>query len=209
LTNLPAPKNISYFWRLGSLLGICLILQIISGLFLSISYTPHVTFAFLRVIKIIIDNIFLSLMQILHINGASLFFIFLYIHVGRGLYFQSYKLFYTWFIGVILFFFTIITAFLGYVLPWGQISFWGAIVITNLLSTIPYVGNILVIWLWGGFSVDNATLNRFFIFHFLIPFVIIRISIIHLLFLHISGSRDPLGLKRDFNKISFYPFFYF
>lgn len=204
---MPAPKNISYFWRLGSLLGICLISQIISGLFISMSFSPHVNHAFYSVIKIILDNNFLSLIQVSHANGASLFFICIYIHIGRGLYYQSYKLIFTWLIGVILFFLTIITAFLGYVLPWGQISFWGAIVITNLLSTIPYLGSILVTWLWGGFSVDNATLNRFFILHFLLPFIIIIFSIIHLLFLHNSGSRNPLGLKRNLNKISFFPYF--
>lgn len=178
-------------------------------MFLSISYTPHVIYAFRRVIKIIIDNPFLRLIQVSHTNGASLFFICIYIHIGRGLYYQSYKLIYTWIIGVVLFFLTIITAFLGYVLPWGQISFWGAIVITNLLSTIPYLGNILVIWLWGGFSVNNITLNRFFIFHFLLPFIIIIFSIIHLIFLHSTGSRNPLGLKRNLNKISFFSYFIF
>lgn len=207
LVNLPAPKNISYFWRFGSMLGVCLTLQIITGLFLSVSYTPHVNFAFSRVIKIIIDRNFLRLIQVSHANGASLFFVFIYIHIGRGLYYQSYKLAYTWVVGVILFFLTIITAFLGYVLPWGQISFWGAIVITNLLSTIPYLGNTLVIWLWGGFSVDNATLNRFFIFHFLLPFIITIFSVLHLFFLHKTGSRNPLGLKRNTNKISFFPYF--
>lgn len=190
-------------------MGICLIFQIITGLFLSIAYSPHVNHAFVRVIKIILDRTFLRLIQVSHANGASLFFISIYIHIGRGLYYQSYKLIYTWIFGVILFFLTIITAFLGYVLPWGQISFWGAIVITNLLSTIPYLGNTLVIWLWGGFSVDNATLNRFFIFHFILPFIIIVFTIIHLLFLHRTGSRNPLGLKRNLNKVSFFPYFVF
>jgi len=183
--------------------------QILTGLFLSIAYSSHVRFAFIRVIKIILDNRFLRIIQISHANGASLFFICIYIHIGRGLYYQSYKLFYTWIVGVLLFFLTIITAFLGYVLPWGQISFWGAIVITNLLSTIPYLGNTLVIWLWGGFSVDNATLNRFFIFHFLLPFIIIVFTIIHLLFLHSTGSSNPLGLNSNLNKVSFFPYFVF
>lgn len=147
------------------------------------------------------------LIRTIHANGASFFFISLFIHIGRGIYFNSFLLNEVWSIGVIIFFITIASAFLGYVLPWGQISFWGATVITNLLSAIPYLGQILVYWIWGGFSVDNATLNRFFVFHFLIPFIVLIIVIFHLFFLHILGSNNPLGLNRKTFKIPFHPFF--
>ena len=207
LVDLPAPANISSWWNFGSLLGLCLITQILTGLFLAIHYTPHVDLAFSRVIHIIRDVNYGWLLRTIHANGASFFFICLYLHVGRGIFYGSYLYIITWFSGIALLLLTIGAAFIGYVLPWGQISFWGATVITNLLSAIPYIGDTVVQWVWGGFAVDNATLNRFFSFHFIIPFIIIAIVIIHLLFLHQTGSNNPLGLKRDSDKIPFHPYF--
>lgn len=205
--NLPTPSNISTLWNFGSLLGLCLIIQIITGIFLAIHYCPRTTLAFNRIIHICRDVNFGWLIRTLHANGASFFFICLYIHIGRGIYYRSYNLKETWLTGVTIFFFTIATAFLGYVLPWGQISFWGATVITNLLSAIPYLGNSIVQWIWGGFAVENATLNRFFTFHFLLPFIITALVIIHLFFLHQTGSNNPLGLNRNIDKVPFYPYF--
>lgn len=207
LVDLPAPSNISSWWNFGSLLGLCLIIQIATGIFLSIHYTADTAIAFNSVNHICRDVNYGWLLRTLHANGASFFFICIYLHVGRGIYYGSYKYIYTWTVGVILFFLTIGTAFIGYVLPWGQISFWGATVITNLLSAIPYIGTDLVQWLWGGFAVDNATLVRFFSFHFLFPFIIAAFTIIHLLFLHQTGSNNPLGINRNSDKIPFHPYF--
>lgn len=207
LVDLPAPSNISSWWNFGSLLGLCLILQIATGIFLSIHYTADTTMAFDSVNHICRDVNYGWILRTLHANGASFFFICIYLHVGRGIYYGSYKYIYTWRVGVILFFLTMGTAFIGYVLPWGQISFWGATVITNLLSAIPYIGTDLVQWLWGGFAVDNATLVRFFSFHFLFPFIIAAFTIIHLLFLHQTGSNNPLGINRNSDKIPFHPYF--
>jgi len=207
LVDHPAPSNISSWWNFGSLLGLCLILQIATGIFLSIHYTADTTMAFDSVNHICRDVNYGWILRTLHANGASFFFICIYLHVGRGIYYGSYKYLYTWRVGVILFFLTIGTAFIGYVLPWGQISFWGATVITNLLSAIPYIGTDLVQWLWGGFAVDNATLVRFFSFHFLFPFIIVAFTIIHLLFLHQTGSNNPLGINRNSDKIPFHPYF--
>lgn len=207
LIDLPAPSNISIWWNFGSLLGLCLIIQVATGLFLAIHYTADIQTAFNSVNHICRDVNYGWLLRILHANGASFFFICIYLHVGRGMYYKSYTYIYTWNIGVILLFLTIGTAFIGYVLPWGQISFWGATVITNLLSAIPYLGLDLVQWLWGGFAVDNATLTRFFTFHFLLPFIIIGTTIIHLLFLHQTGSNNPLGINTNINKIPFHPYF--
>lgn len=207
LVDLPAPSNISSWWNFGSLLGLCLILQIATGIFLSIHYTADTTIAFNSVNHICRDVNYGWILRTLHANGASFFFICIYLHVGRGIYYGSYKYLYTWTVGVVLFFLTIGTAFMGYVLPWGQISFWGATVITNLLSAIPYIGTDLVQWLWGGFAVDNATLTRFFSFHFLFPFIIAAFTIIHLLFLHQTGSNNPLGINRNSDKIPFHPYF--
>lgn len=209
LIDLPSPRNISSIWNFGSLLGLCLGIQIITGLFLSIHYTARINLAFNRVIHICRDVNYGWLIRTLHANGASFFFICIYIHIGRGIYYRSFKLVHTWLIGVIILFITIATAFLGYVLPWGQISFWGATVITNLLSAIPYLGTTIVQWIWGGFSVDNATLNRFFRLHFLLPFIIAALVIIHLLFLHQTGSSNPLGTNRNIDKIPFHPYFTF
>jgi len=209
LVDLPAPSNISSWWNFGSLLGLCLILQILTGLFLAIHYTADTAIAFNSVNHICRDVNRGWLLRTLHANGASFFFFCIYFHIGRGIYYGSYKYFYTWNVGVILFFLTIGTAFIGYVLPWGQISFWGATVITNLLSAIPYIGIDAVQWLWGGFAVDNATLTRFFSFHFLFPFIIVAFTIIHLLFLHQTGSNNPLGINRNRDKIPFHPYFSF
>lgn len=201
--NLPSPINISYIWNFGSLLIIFLFIQIFSGFFLSIHYCPNTSLAFFRIIHIIQNVNFGWLIHNIHINGASMFFIFLYLHISRGLYYHSFKLNYTWNIGISIFILSIATAFLGYVLPWGQISFWGATVITNLISTIPYIGTNIIQWIWGGFSINNATLNRFFSFHFILPFIILLIVIIHIYFLHLTGSINPLGTNRNLNKIPF------
>jgi len=209
LVDLPAPSNISAWWNFGSLLGLCLIIQTLTGLFLAIHYTADIETAFNSVNHICRDVNYGWLLRTLHANGASFFFICLYLHIGRGIYYNSFLYVYTWTIGVLLLFLVMGTAFMGYVLPWGQISFWGATVITNLLSAIPYLGLDLVQWLWGGFAVDNATLTRFFTFHFLLPFIVIAATIIHLLFLHQTGSNNPLGINRNRDKIPFHPYFSF
>ena len=209
LIDLPTPSNISAWWNFGSLLGICLIIQIVTGIFLAIHYTANINLAFNRVAHISRDVNYGWLIRTLHANGASFFFICLYLHVGRGIYYGSYNFIWTWLVGVIILFLVIATAFLGYVLPWGQISFWGATVITNLLSAIPYLGIDIVQWLWGGFAVDNATLTRFFALHFLLPFIVTALIIIHLLFLHQTGSNNPLGLNRNIDKVPFHPYFSF
>lgn len=209
LVDLPAPANISILWNFGSLLSLCLIVQIATGLFLAIHYTAHIDLAFSRVAHICRDVNYGWLLRTLHANGGSFFFICLYAHIGRGIYYGSFTYIHTWSVGVIIFFLTIATAFLGYVLPWGQISFWGATVITNLFSAIPYIGNELVQWIWGGFAVDNATLVRFFAFHFLFPFIIAAATIVHILFLHQTGSNNPLGISRQIDKIPFHPYFSF
>nr|AAP42543.1 cytochrome b [Proechimys guyannensis] len=205
--DLPTPSNISAWWNFGSLLGVCLILQIITGLFLAMHYTADTTTAFSSVTHICRDVNYGWLIRYAHANGASMFFIFLYFHIGRGIYYGSYTYMETWNIGVILLFAVMATAFMGYVLPWGQMSFWGATVITNLLSAIPYIGPSLVEWIWGGFSVDKATLTRFFAFHFVLPFIITAMVMIHLLFLHETGSNNPSGLNSDSDKIPFHPYY--
>nr|ARO70443.1 cytochrome b [Ctenosaura macrolopha] len=205
--DLPTPSNISAWWNFGSLLGLCLITQILTGLFLAMHYTADISSAFSSVAHICRDVQYGWLIRNLHANGASMFFICLYLHVGRGLYYGSYLFKETWNLGVILLLLVMATAFVGYVLPWGQMSFWGATVITNLLSATPYVGTTLVEWIWGGFSVDNATLTRFFTFHFLLPFVIIGAAVLHLLFLHETGSNNPTGINSNPDKIPFHPYF--
>nr|APX39679.1 cytochrome b [Chaetocnema depressa] len=209
LISFPSPSNISYLWNFGSLLGICLMIQILTGLFLSMHYCANIEMAFYSLAHICRDVNYGWLIRTLHANGASFFFICLYIHIGRGIYYSSYNMKETWLIGVTIFFLTMGTAFLGYVLPWGQMSFWGATVITNLMSAIPYLGNMLVQWIWGGFAVDNATLTRFFTFHFIFPFIIFALMIIHLLFLHQTGSNNPIGVKSNIDKIPFHPYFTF
>nr|Q508L8.1 RecName: Full=Cytochrome b; AltName: Full=Complex III subunit 3; AltName: Full=Complex III subunit III; AltName: Full=Cytochrome b-c1 complex subunit 3; AltName: Full=Ubiquinol-cytochrome-c reductase complex cytochrome b subunit [Dipodomys microps]AAY23228.1 cytochrome b [Dipodomys microps] len=205
--DLPTPSNISGWWNFGSLLGLCLMIQIASGLFLAMHYTPDTLTAFSSVTHICRDVNYGWLIRYIHANGASLFFICLYLHIGRGIYYGSYFYVETWNIGIILLFLTMATAFMGYVLPWGQMSFWGATVITNLLSAIPYIGTDLVEWIWGGFSVDKATLNRFFAFHFILPFIIAAVAMVHLLFLHETGSNNPLGIPSDCDKIPFHPYY--
>nr|AIG53246.1 cytochrome b [Ctenotus sp. DLR-2014a] len=205
--DLPSPSNISAWWNFGSLLGLCLIIQVLTGLFLAMHYTADISSAFSSVAHICRDVQYGWLIRNLHANGASMFFICLYLHIGRGLYYGSYMFKETWNIGVVLLLLVMATAFVGYVLPWGQMSFWGATVITNLLSAIPYIGTSLVEWIWGGFSVDNATLTRFFTFHFLLPFAIMGASILHLLFLHETGSNNPTGLPSNTDKIPFHPYF--
>nr|YP_009154226.1 cytochrome b [Acipenser sturio]AKM54801.1 cytochrome b [Acipenser sturio]CAC19542.1 cytochrome b [Acipenser sturio] len=205
--DLPTPSNISVWWNFGSLLGLCLVTQILTGLFLAMHYTADISTAFSSVAHICRDVNYGWLIRNIHANGASFFFICLYLHVARGMYYGSYLQKETWNIGVILLLLTMMTAFVGYVLPWGQMSFWGATVITNLLSAFPYIGDTLVQWIWGGFSVDNATLTRFFAFHFLLPFVIAGASMIHLLFLHQTGSNNPTGLNSDADKVTFHPYF--
>nr|AGM52189.1 cytochrome b [Balaenoptera physalus]AGM52228.1 cytochrome b [Balaenoptera physalus] len=204
--DLPTPSNISSWWNFGSLLGLCLIMQILTGLFLAMHYTPDTTTAFSSVTHICRDVNYGWIIRYLHANGASMFFICLYAHMGRGLYYGSYAFRETWNIGVILLFTVMATAFVGYVLPWGQMSFWGATVITNLLSAIPYIGTTLVEWIWGGFSVDKATLTRFFAFHFILPFIILALAIVHLIFLHETGSNNPTGIPSDMDKIPFHPY---
>nr|AFQ23617.1 cytochrome b [Balaena mysticetus] len=205
--DLPTPSNVSSWWNFGSLLGLCLIMQILTGLFLAMHYTPDTTTAFSSITHICRDVNYGWIIRYLHANGASMFFICLYAHMGRGLYYGSHAFQETWNIGVILLFTVMATAFVGYVLPWGQMSFWGATVITNLLSAIPYVGNTLVEWIWGGFSVDKATLTRFFAFHFILPFIILALAIVHLLFLHETGSNNPTGIPSDMDKIPFHPYY--
>nr|YP_009489619.1 cytochrome b [Ornithoptera priamus]SPP23522.1 cytochrome b [Ornithoptera priamus] len=209
LIDLPTPSNISSWWNFGSLLALCLIIQIITGLFLSMYYTANIELAFYSVNYICRNVNYGWLIRTLHANGASLFFICIYLHIGRGIYYESFNFFYTWMIGIIILFMLMATAFMGYVLPWGQMSFWGATVITNLLSAIPYLGTTLVNWIWGGFAIDNATLTRFYSFHFLFPFIILMLTMIHLLFLHQTGSNNPLGLNSNYDKIPFHPYFTF
>nr|AHX22556.1 cytochrome b [Poeciliopsis turrubarensis] len=207
LVDLPTPVNISAWWNFGSLLGLCLIAQILTGLFLAMHYTSDISTAFSSVAHICRDVNYGWLIRNMHANGASFFFICIYLHIGRGLYYGSYLYKETWNIGVVLLLLVMMTAFVGYVLPWGQMSFWGATVITNLLSAVPYMGDALVQWIWGGFSVDNATLTRFFAFHFLLPFIVAAATLVHLIFLHETGSNNPTGLNSDADKISFHPYF--
>nr|YP_010145968.1 cytochrome b [Gryllus veletis]QQO79800.1 cytochrome b [Gryllus veletis] len=209
LIDLPTPSNISTWWNFGSLLGLCLIIQIMTGIFLAMHYTADINMAFNSVSHICRDVNFGWLLRTLHANGASFFFICLYIHVGRGMYYGSYNLMFTWMTGTLILFLVMAAAFMGYVLPWGQMSFWGATVITNLLSAIPYLGTDLVQWVWGGFAVDNATLTRFFTFHFMIPFIVAAFVMIHLLFLHQTGSNNPMGINSNLDKIPFHPYFTF
>ena len=207
LIDLPAPRNITHIWNFGSMLGICIVIQLITGIFLAIHYTSDISLAFSCVRHITRDVSNGWLIRLIHANGASLFFFIIYLHIGRGLFFNSYNLKITWAIGVTIFLITILTAFLGYVLPWGQISYWGATVITNLLSAVPYLGQYLVEWVWGGFSVRNSTLTRFFSIHYLFPFIILILIIIHLVFLHEEKSSNPIGIQISRDKIPFHPYF--
>ena len=208
--NYPTPINLNYFWSFGSAAGIFLVIQILTGIFLAMHYTPHTDYAFNSVEHIMrhVNNGWL--IRYMHSNGASFFFILIYCHIFRGLYYGSYiaPRGLLWCSGVIIFLLMMATAFLGYVLPWGQMSFWGATVITNLFSAIPFVGKNIVEWLWGGFSVDNATLNRFFSLHYLLPFLICGLTVLHLSLLHRDGSNNPLGINVDVETVPFYPYFY-
>nr|YP_009350375.1 cytochrome b [Prohamitermes mirabilis]AQP26899.1 cytochrome b [Prohamitermes mirabilis] len=207
LVDLPTPSTISGWWNFGSLLGLCLVMQIATGLFLAMHYCPSVESAFDSVSHICRDVNYGWMLRTIHANGASMFFVCIYLHTGRNMYYGSHNFMHTWSVGVAILFLTMATAFMGYVLPWGQMSFWGATVITNLLSAIPYVGKEVVQWVWGGFAVDNATLTRFFALHFLMPFVIAAMAMVHLLFLHQTGSNNPLGLNKNTDKIPFHPYF--
>lgn len=207
LIDLPAPSNLSIWWNIGSISGLCLIIQILTGLFLAIHYIPHVDIAFSSVVHITRDVTYGWLIRYTHANRASFFFLCLYLHVGRGLYYGSYINIETWNIGVILLILVMLSAFLGYVLVWGQIRFWAATVITNLLSAIPYIGKTLVEWVWGGFAVDNATLTRFYAIHYITPFIIAALSALHLIFLHQTGSNNPLGITSNTNKTSFHNYY--
>lgn len=205
------PKNLSYAWNFGSLAGLALVIQILTGLFLAMQYTPHVAMAFDSVERIMRDVNYGWLLRYAHAVGASMFFVVVYLHIARGLYYGSYK--YPrellWFVGILIFLLMMATAFMGYVLPWGQMSFWGASVITKLFSVIPFIGEDIVIWLWGGYSVDNPTLNRFFALHFLLPFVILGVVVIHVITLHIHGSNNPTGVdvKSEKDTIPFHPYY--
>nr|QBZ38093.1 cytochrome b [Bambusiphaga maculata] len=207
LIKLPTPINISYWWNFGSILGMCLSIQLISGIFLSMHYSPNILNAFESVIHINRDVNYGWMMRLIHANGASLFFFIMFIHTGRGMFYGSFLKKKVWFSGTLIMLILMATAFLGYVLPWGQMSFWGATVITNLVSAIPYLGVSVVNWVWGGFSVENPTLNRFFSLHFMLPFILTVLILFHLIFLHEKGSSNPLGLKNKMDKISFHPYF--
>jgi len=207
----PTPINFNNLWNFGAMAGICLGIQLLTGIFLAMHYIPHVDYAFLSVEHIMRDVNYGWLLRYMHANGASFFLLSAYVHIGRGLYYGSYKTprGFVWGIGVVVYLLMMATAFIGYVLPWGQMSFWGATVITNLVSAVPVVGPAIVEWLWGGFSVDNATLNRFFSLHYLLPFVIAAGVILHIAELHREGSNNPLGIHgKDVDKVTFYPYYY-
>lgn len=207
----PQPSNLSYMWNFGSLLATCLGLQIVTGIILAMHYTPNVDLAFISVEHIMRDVNYGWLIRYLHANGASFFFIFVYLHIARGMYYGSYKSprILPWSIGVIILVLMMGTAFLGYVLPYGQMSLWGATVITNMLSAIPWIGQDFVEFVWGGFSVNNATLNRFFSLHYLLPFILAALAILHLMTLHVNGSSNPLGISSNSDRIPMHPYYMF
>nr|UYB78377.1 cytochrome b [Ornithodoros hermsi] len=207
LIDLPAPSNISYLWNLGSLLSLCLMIQIMSGIFLAMHFSSDITTAFSSVSHISRDVNLGWLIRATHANTASFFFIFLYVHIARGLYYSSFLIKGPWMTGTLIILTLMATAFLGYVLPWGQMSFWGATVITNLLSALPYIGPQITQWIWGGFSVDNPTLTRFFTLHFLFPFILLAMVLVHISLLHETGSTNPLGVSNNIDKIPFHPYF--
>jgi ubiquinol-cytochrome c reductase cytochrome b subunit len=211
LNEYPTPKNLNYFWNFGSLAGISLVIMIVTGIVLAMSYTPHVDYAFQSVERIMRDVNHGWLLRYIHMNGASFFFIVVFIHIFRGLYYGSYKAprELLWILGVLILLLMMATAFMGYVLPWGQMSFWGATVITNLFSAIPFIGDSIVTFLWGGFSVDNPTLNRFFALHYLMPFLIVGVVILHLVALHRFGSNNPIGIDPSGpqDTVPFHPYY--
>jgi len=205
----PTPSSISYMWNFGVLAAVCLVVQLITGIFLAMHYAAHVDYAFASVEHIMRDVPYGWLLRYTHANGASMFFVVVYVHIARGLYYGSYRSprIIVWLLGVVLVLLMMATAFIGYVLPWGQMSYWGATVITNLFSALPIIGKYIVAWIWGGFSVDNATLNRFFSLHYLLPFAIAAVTLLHLTALHQHGSSNPLGTISNVDKISFHPYF--
>ncbi|MCC6720207.1 MAG: cytochrome b/b6 [Acetobacteraceae bacterium] len=207
----PTPRNFNYLWNFGALAMVNLVIMIATGIFLAMNYTPHATMAFDSVERIMRDVNFGWLLRYVHANGGSMFFIVVYIHLARGLYYGSYKMprELLWILGVVILLLMMATAFMGYVLPWGQMSYWGATVITNLFSAFPLVGDYIVTWLWGGFSVDNATLNRFFSLHYLLPFVLVGVVFLHIAALHITGSNNPLGIevKGPQDTLPFHPYY--
>jgi quinol-cytochrome oxidoreductase complex cytochrome b subunit len=211
LVDYPTPRNLNYFWNFGSIAGICLVAQILTGIFLAMHYTPHTAFAFDSVESIMRDVNYGWLMRYMHAVGASMFFFVVFVHIFRGLYYGSYKTprELLWWVGIVILLLMMATAFMGYVLPWGQMSFWGATVITNLFSAFPLVGEPIVSWLWGGFSVDNPTLNRFFALHFLLPFLLVGVVLLHLVTLHTHGSSNPTGIevKGPQDQIPFHPYY--
>lgn len=207
----PQPSNISYMWNFGSLLATCLGIQIVTGVILAMHYTPNVDLAFISVEHIMRDVNYGWMIRYLHANTASFFFIFVYLHIGRGMYYGSYKSprILPWSIGVIILVLMMGTAFLGYVLPYGQMSLWGATVITNMLSAIPWIGQDFVQFVWGGFSVNNATLNRFFSLHYLLPFILAALAILHMMTLHVNGSSNPLGVSSNVDRVPMHPYYMF
>nr|YP_006234442.1 cytochrome b [Amblyomma fimbriatum]AET63090.1 cytochrome b [Amblyomma fimbriatum] len=205
--NLPTPSNISYMWNFGSLLGICLMSQILTGIFLAMNFVSDVSKAFSMISHIQRDVNYGWLIRFIHANGASLFFMLIYIHIGRGIYYSSFFFLKIWISGIIMIFMLMAIAFLGYILPWGQMSFWGATVITNLISAIPYLGQSITYWVWGGFSVDNSTLIRFFSLHFILPFFLVMMSLIHMILIHEKGSSNPTGMSMNLDKIPFHIYF--
>nr|YP_010534063.1 cytochrome b [Amblyomma gervaisi]UXX50158.1 cytochrome b [Amblyomma gervaisi] len=207
MINTPLPSNISYFWNMGSLLGLCLLTQILSGIFLAMNFSSDISTAFFMISHIQRDVNNGWMIRSIHSNGASIFFIFIYIHIARGIYYSSFNFMKTWISGILILFSLMATAFLGYILPWGQMSFWGATVITNLISAIPYIGEMMKFWLWGGFSVNNNTLIRFFSLHFILPFIMMMMSFIHIMLIHEKGSSNPLGVSLNVDKIPFHPYF--
>nr|QEJ81449.1 cytochrome b [Stenocladius sp. FM17] len=207
IIDLPSPSTINSMWNFGSLIGLCLMIQIMTGLFLSMHYCSNIDMAFDSIMHICRNVNMGWMMRNIHANMASMFFICMYMHVSRGMYYSLFLNKMTWVMGVIILLTTMMTAFVGYVLPWGQMSFWGATVITNLLSAIPYMGMDLVQWVWGGFAIDNATLSRFFSLHFIMPFMIMMMSVLHLMFLHETGSKNPMGINSNNDMIPFHPYF--
>ena len=207
----PQPSSINYWWNLGSLLGLCLVIQICTGIFLAMHYSSHIELAFSSVEHIMRDVQFGYLIRYMHANGASFFFMCMYIHMGKGLYYGSYRSprILLWTVGVIIFLLTIVAAFLGYCCVYGQMSHWGALVITNLFSAIPFVGQDIVLWLWGGFSVSNPTIQRFFAFHYLVPFIIAAAVCMHFMALHVHGSSNPLGITGNLDRLPMHGYFMF
>jgi len=207
----PMPKNLNYWWNFGALASVVLVVMIVTGIMLAMQYTAHVDMAFESVERIMRDVNYGWLLRYIHMNGGSMFFIVVYIHVFRGLYYGSYKTprELLWMLGVVIILLMMATAFMGYVLPWGQMSFWGATVITNLFSAIPFVGDWIVTWLWGGFSIENPTLNRFYALHYLLPFVIFAVVALHVVAVHITGSTNPTGVdvQAPRDTLSFHPYF--